>query len=223
MNIAKELARPFPVSCIKWRVGSVNKDKTKCNLLAYIDARNVQSRLDSVVGINNWQVKFRHDTVYVKGETKTAYVCSLLIKLDGEWITKEGTADDTNYEAVKGGESDALKRAAVQFGIGRYLYSTPVRWIDGNPASWEVEKLVKQYGIDKLLLGPLSLEDKWFAGDVLGILTASQIAEIEDLIVETSSHLDRLLNYYHVTELAEMTVVQYKSCVFELNKKLKGA
>ena len=90
MNVAKELARPFPVSRIKWRVGSVSKDKKKCNLLSYIDARDVQSRLDAVVGIGNWQVKFRHDTVYVKGEAKTAYVCSLSLKLDGEWIVAPG-------------------------------------------------------------------------------------------------------------------------------------
>ena len=35
-----------------------------------------------------------------------------------EWLTKYDGADDTNMEATKGGLSDAMKRAAVQFGIG---------------------------------------------------------------------------------------------------------
>lgn len=222
MNIAKELARPFPKACVKWRVGSVNTDKTRCNLLAYIDARDVQSRLDAVVGIGNWQVRFRHDAVYIKGAPATAYVCSLLIKINGEWITKEGTADDTSYEAVKGGESDALKRAAVQWGVGRYLYATTVKWIDGVPKSWEVADKVAEHKLNQTLLGPSSPESGWYVENLMKIITASQIGEIEGLIEETDSHLNKLLGYYHVSELAEMTEVQYTDCVKELNKKLRG-
>ena len=38
------------------------------------------------------------------------------------WITKWDGAENTDVEGVKGGLSGAMKRAAVQWGIGRYLY-----------------------------------------------------------------------------------------------------
>lgn len=46
--------------------------------------------------------------------------CGISIKIDGEWITKWDAAENTQVEAVKGGRSGAMKRAAVQWGIGRY-------------------------------------------------------------------------------------------------------
>ena len=63
---------------------------------------------------HNWQCK---NTVY---GSKT--VCSLGLKLDGEWIWRSDGAGDTNFEADKGALSDSLKRAGVAWGIGRYLY-----------------------------------------------------------------------------------------------------
>ena len=46
------------------------------------------------------------------------------------WITRAGGAGDTDIEAEKGALSDAFKRAAVLFGIGRYLYDLPNEWIE---------------------------------------------------------------------------------------------
>lgn len=56
--------------------------------------------------------------------------CILRVRIDGEsWITKEGIADNTDIEGVKGGESQALRRAAVKYGIGRYLYELNNVWV----------------------------------------------------------------------------------------------
>ena len=52
-------------------------------------------------------------------------VCELSLKINGVWITKTDGAGDTNIEGEKGGLSDAFKRAAVKFGVGRYLYYMP--------------------------------------------------------------------------------------------------
>jgi hypothetical protein len=49
--------------------------------------------------------------------------CGISIKIDSEWVTKWDAAENTQVEAVKGGRSGAMKRAAVQWGIGRYLYN----------------------------------------------------------------------------------------------------
>lgn len=45
-------------------------------------------------------------------------------------ITKFDGADRTNFESTKGGISGALKRAAVLFGIGRYLYNLDEVWVN---------------------------------------------------------------------------------------------
>jgi hypothetical protein len=116
-DILFKLATHFPTSEVSWRTQRVfqsYKDKKWYALaLAYLSVRQVQDRLTEVMG-HNWQCKH---TVY---GSKT--VCSLGLKLDGEWIWRSDGAGDTNFEADKGALSDSLKRAGVAWGIGRYLY-----------------------------------------------------------------------------------------------------
>jgi hypothetical protein len=114
------LIRPFEVTKLSWRVGATNKDKTSAIALAYIDARDVMQRLDDVFGMN-WQCKYSH------AENKT--ICEISVLIEGQWITRAGGAGDTDIEAEKGAISDAFKRAAVLFGIGRYLYNLPNKWV----------------------------------------------------------------------------------------------
>jgi hypothetical protein len=107
-KIEMALKRPFPESKIRWRKGGGGAE------LSYITARDVMDRFDDTVGIANWQTKYQW--------IGDRMICELSVKIDGEWITKSDGADDSNIEGAKGGISDALKRAAVLFGIGRYLY-----------------------------------------------------------------------------------------------------
>lgn len=112
-----QLKQPFPEKDINWRVQScgISNGKPWAMVLAYIDSRAVMDRLDDVAGTENWQ-----DEVNSLENGKT--FCKLSIKIDDEWVTKTGVAGETNIEAAKGGASDALKRAGVKWGIGRYLY-----------------------------------------------------------------------------------------------------
>lgn len=121
MSLLEQLKQPFKPNEVHWRIGRKSKDKQKATALAYIDARNVMKRLDDVVGMENWQDKYI--------ETPTGrLICELSIRTpENEWITKSDGAGDTNVEGEKGAISDAFKRAAVKFGIGRYLY-----YLDGN-------------------------------------------------------------------------------------------
>jgi hypothetical protein len=50
-------------------------------------------------------------------------LCSLSIRVGDEWVTKQDGAENTQIESTKGGLSGAMKRAAVQWGCGRYLYA----------------------------------------------------------------------------------------------------
>lgn len=114
--IQRQLKEPFDYKEVKWRVAqafSTQKGKS-AKILAYIDARLVQDRLDEVMGINNWAASFRHEG--------SSPICKLSLRIEGEWITKEDGAPESDIEGFKGGISDSFKRAAVHFGIGRYLY-----------------------------------------------------------------------------------------------------
>lgn len=117
-----KLKEPFPANEIKWRVGATTSDKKKGIALAYIDARAVMDKLDEVCGIENWQKK------YVPFNKD--FVCEIGINIEGVgWVWKADGASETNYEATKGGLSDAFKRAGVSWGIGRYLYNIDGNWV----------------------------------------------------------------------------------------------
>ncbi|TQV82823.1 Rad52/Rad22 family DNA repair protein [Aliikangiella coralliicola] len=118
--ILNQFKEPFKPNEIHWRIGRKSRAKDKATALAYLDARNVMKRLDDVIGFANWQDKYI--------ETASGrLICELSIRIGDEWITKSDGAGDTNVEGEKGAISDAFKRAAVKFGIGRYLY-----YLDGN-------------------------------------------------------------------------------------------
>lgn len=133
MNLA-DLKAPFAPNKISWRVGSTTKDKTKGMALAYIDARDVQDRLDEVCGIDGWQCRYipMHDK-------KTVCEIGVLVSIAPaiehgaaykEWIWKSDGAGDSDIEAEKGALSDAFKRAAVRWGVGRYLYDLDSPWVE---------------------------------------------------------------------------------------------
>lgn len=120
-QIMKELQSPFMEEEIEFRVGATTEDKTMGLALGYVEARAIQRRLDRVVGIENWKTAYR--------EVHGGFLCSLALRINGEWISKEDGAQTTDYESVKGGISSAFKRVAASgWGIGRYLYSVRGQW-----------------------------------------------------------------------------------------------
>lgn len=128
-NLETLLKAPFPVDSLSWRIGNKsnwdrvnNKPKdpnkpVKAQMLVYIDSRDVQDRLDEVCDLCAWT--WENDFKEVNGRL----VCNLTLKGLNLSITRSDGAGDTDFEAEKGGLSDALKRAAVLFGVGRYLYN----------------------------------------------------------------------------------------------------
>lgn len=128
----KALAAPFPPDAVSWRVGSVTRDKTRGMALAFLDARDVMNRLDAVLGPAGWQCRYSH-----ADDKKT--VCDIAVKVDGEWVWKADGAGETDIEAEKGSLSSAFKRAAVRWGIGRYLYDLPSPWVELKDGKYIVE------------------------------------------------------------------------------------
>jgi|SRR5581483_3925333 len=134
-EIFDQLCMPFPNESIEWRIGSTNSEKTKASALAYIDARTVMDRLDSVCGPDGWQ---REHTSLATGMA----ICRLKIRVGTEWLTKEDGAGATDIEGEKGMLSDSFKRAAVSWGVGRYLYGLDSPWVEIEPAgrSFRIKK-----------------------------------------------------------------------------------
>lgn len=122
-----KLREPFEADDIEWRVGQAGKsgERIWARLLAYITNRAIMNRLDEVCGPENWQNEFKVAPNDPKGES---LLCGLSIRVNGEWVTKWDGAGNTDIESVKGGISDSMKRAGVQWGIGRYLYDLGESW-----------------------------------------------------------------------------------------------
>lgn len=97
---------------IRWRVltskGGISR------IVAYQDARDVQKVLDHVCGPENWENK----PMNINGKLYMA----IRIKIDDSWVSKADVGTETTIESVKGEASDALKRAAVAWGIFRDIY-----------------------------------------------------------------------------------------------------
>lgn len=131
LTLWQKLECPFPPSAVSWRIGRKSKDGAKAALLAYIDARDVMERLDKAVGPANWQCR------YPLSEGGLL-VCEIGLRVDGEWLWRANGAGDTAVEAEKGKCSDAFKRAAVVWGIGRYLYGLPSPYVSIDQyGKWE--------------------------------------------------------------------------------------
>ena len=118
MDIYRELGKPFPAKDIEWRVqrSGLKNDKPWALVLAYVTNRAIMERLDSVVGPANWKNRFLP-------APNGGVLCGISIRTGSEWITKWDGADNTDIESVKGGLSGSMKRAGVQWNIGRYLYN----------------------------------------------------------------------------------------------------
>src|SRR6266550_5404635 len=116
-EIMSKLAEPFSPREVKFKPAVVSGNRAMA--LAYVDARVIQDRLDEVLGVAGWQDEY--DCL-----SDGSVVCRLRLRLGDEWITKMDVGGPSEQpdegDRRKAAFSDALKRAAVKFGVGRYLY-----------------------------------------------------------------------------------------------------
>jgi hypothetical protein len=128
--ITKALSEPFDPAMVKFKPQVISGNRAMA--LAYVDARVIQDRLDEVLGVEGWQDDYE---VLPDGSV----ICRLRLKLGRKWITKVDVGGPSEQpdggDRMKAAFSDALKRAAVKFGIGRYLYRLPNQWVD-----WDAQR-----------------------------------------------------------------------------------
>jgi hypothetical protein len=134
--IAEALSAPFDPKDVKYKPQMVKNNRALA--MAYIDARLIQDRLDSVLGVENWGDAYK---ILPDGSV----MCRLRIKLGDRWISKTDVGSPSEQpdvgDRLKAAFSDALKRAAVKFGIGRYLYRLAAQWVHYDPVKKQLTQL----------------------------------------------------------------------------------
>jgi len=202
-KVVEKLQAPFPPESIEWRIGSTNKEKTHGMALAYITNRAIQDRLDEIFTPFGWKNEFR--------EWKDkSQLCGISIWDDekNEWVTKWDGAEDSNMEPTKGGLSDAMKRAAYQWGIGRYLYKLDAEWVPLKDGRMEKTPALPEWAL------PENYRSK--------PVTEAQVKELEELAERKKADKSQMLSYYKVEKFEDMTGEQYRHAVEYLNKKRRN-
>ena len=114
--------RTLKANEIECRVGTINEKGL--TLLLYKDARCDMNILDETVGCLNWKREHTRDNANC--------IVSIYDENKKEWVSKEDTGKESFNEAEKGLASDSFKRACVNWGIGRELYTAPFIYISSD-------------------------------------------------------------------------------------------
>lgn len=187
------------------RVGQVGNGWA--TLLLYKDARVDMDILDETVGSENWQR--RHY------EVKGNMYCSVGIKCGGEWIWKDDCGTESNTEKEKGESSDSFKRACVNWGIGRELYTSPKIFVDCETADKKIKDL-KDFKVSEI-----SIEDKVITA--LKITAYNKARRAEEIIFnwKLKAASDTLQKPKSIQETKPQETVEPIKMTLEEAKKLR--
>lgn len=199
------------------------------SLLLYKNSRADMQLLDETVGAMNWKREHSRDNANC--------IVSIWDADKKEWVGKEDTGTESQTEREKGLASDSFKRACVNWGIGRELYTAPFVWIDGHVESDSRarsgykpdQKYVSGLRVgaieysDNRTITKLSIEDS--SGDIVysygmkqtaskkkekpSIITDEHAAEIKLLLEEKNADVPKFLEYFKVASVEKLTEEQY--------------
>jgi hypothetical protein len=136
-------------------------------LLLYKNARCDMNILDETVGATNWRrehyeckgnlfcrVGIRCVEIAVDGITATEKI------IRDEWVWKSDCGTESNTEAQKGEASDSFKRACVNWGLGRELYTSPFIWVKAEKCDITEGKNGTKQCSDKFEVEKIIIENK---------------------------------------------------------------
>jgi hypothetical protein len=207
-DVLKALSAPFASEDVHWKAQAVKADRALA--VAYIDARAVMDRLDEVCGLN-WSDAY---DVLPSGSV----VCRLQVTLDGQAIVKTDVGSPSEQpdegDKMKAAFSDALKRAAIKFGIGRYLYRLPKQWVDYD-AQRKTLKSQPQ-------LPAWAMPGKRQPAAPAPV-TTEQAKELQRLL-QANRRIDpaKFLAIFHVSRLSQIAAPRYADAVALLTKPPTG-
>lgn len=162
----RALTRPFKASEISLRIGnSYNSQDSQQRAIAllYIERQTAQKRLDEVCSEFSYSWSSEKEVVLAEPQRVVIKTTLTLKSATGEEIHVraeygEASGDATKSELFKSASSDSFKRASSEFGIGRYLYSTPNVWFDlenryrfQNSDDFIVSTLYRKMGLEEFI------------------------------------------------------------------------
>ena len=156
--------RNLKASEIECRVNQINENGL--TLLLYKDARCDMNILDETVGSMNWQRKHNRDNANC--------IVSIYDDKKNIWIEKEDTGIESNNQAEKGLASDSFKRACVNWGIGRELYTAPFIYIPSDNCKIKKNDKGKFITYDKFRVGAISYDEN---KNINGLIIVNQKKE----------------------------------------------
>jgi hypothetical protein len=127
-EIRARLEAPMPFE-VRPQAVYANKDGQgyRAQALGYIHRSDVMSRLDGVLGIGGWRDEYSPIDL-----DKKVVECRIGLRIEGEWVYRADVGNpgqSTDENAWKGSYSDALKRAATHWGVGRFIYDLGKLWL----------------------------------------------------------------------------------------------
>lgn len=134
--------RPLKENEIDVRIGTINEKGL--TLLLYKDARCDMNILDETIGPLNWK------RLHIRDNQNC--IVSVFDKEKNQWIDKEDTGTESYTEKEKGLASDSFKRACVNWGIGRELYTAPFIYIPNEKCKIYKNSNGKYATYDKFLV-----------------------------------------------------------------------
>lgn len=205
---------------IDLRVGTCNKKGF--SLLLYKDARCDMTILDETVGVMNWKREHCRDNANC--------IVSIWDDDKKQWISKEDTGTESFTEKDKGLASDSFKRACVNWGIGRELYTAPFVWIKGHTTEADNRRF-KTDGYDRALyvdqidytdgkITTLVIKDDdgriaySFGKDApRQRLTKVQLETIKGLAEEVGVDIRAINKTYGISKLEDLDGAMYADCI----------
>lgn len=166
----KALQDYFDPDAIEWRIQQAGEKNGRiwAMCVPYLTNRAIQQRLDEVCGPENWRNEF------LPGPDG-GVMCGLAIRVPvetvnhttgesiqgWEWVCKYDGAENPTMQGgeIKGGISNAMKRAAVQWGIGRFLYALEETFANVHEKGRHRGKLSEKYGNKVYRWDPPALPD----------------------------------------------------------------
>ena len=234
-NTEIRLLRADEIEC---RVGTINE--RGLSLLLYKDARVDQKILDEAFGMYGWERTHQS----IEGNL----YCTVRIwdSEKSQWIEKQDVGTTSYTEKEKGQASDAFKRACVNVGIGRELYTAPFIWIPSSKAN--IQKRDNRYTTsERFQVREISYHEMREIAAITIVndrgvvvyeyqekknssknqnttnrITELQKKELENELKRTGVDIEKVLRRYELKKLDEMTPDIYERAIHGLkNSKSK--
>lgn len=216
-TITVALSAPFDLRVVRFKPGAVQGGRALA--FAYVDARAVQDRLDHVLGVTGWEDEY-HPL------TGGSILCRLKVLLGEEWIIKSDVGSPGEYSdegtSCKAAVSDALKRAAVKFGVARYLYRLPPQWLDYDPNTrrFLASPQLPPWALPQRPATDAGKQPSPSTVPRHGIeyISEPQRRHLLHLLLAKGYNAGKLAERYGVQKLGELTVAQYEHAAGSLAK-----